>query len=43
MEKRQYIYPQTMVLLVNTAELMKTDSVSAGKPKNPVIVKREVF
>lgn len=43
MEKRQYIYPVTEVLAVNTTELMKTDSVSAGKPKNPVVVKREVF
>lgn len=43
MEKRKYIYPITEVMELNAAELMKTESVSAGKPKNPVVVKREVF
>lgn len=43
MEKRQYIYPVTAVLAVNTTQLMKTDSESAGKPAHPVVVKREVF
>ena len=43
MEKRQYIYPVTEVLAVNTTQLMKTESASGGKPAHPVVVKREVF
>jgi hypothetical protein len=43
MEKRKYIYPITEVMELNTADLMKTESVSGPKPLNPAPVKREVF
>lgn len=43
MEKRQYIDPKTEVRVVNTAQMMKTDSVSGAKPSHPAPFRRDVF